>query len=441
MNPPVLKSDYSFLAKIVVCLLLLSGAIYAQQSTINLNRGWADDMLQVVANDIRKNYYDPKFHGVDWDAKVAQTKLLIDKSPSMDVALSYIASAVDSLDDSHTTFYPPVRNMQSDFGLDFQMIGADRCYVTHVRPHSDAEAKGLKPGNEILTINGYLVDRTNLQKMDYMFSELRPQAYLWLLVQSPEDGSSGKIQVNAKVTPRRNPISLSWSWMREIDTQKHSMRARTVEFGDDLMILKMPFFEFTNSEIGGMISRARKHRTLIFDLRGNPGGSTQTLANFLGALFDKDVKIADRVTRKGTKPWIAKTQHIKFTGKLIVLVDSESASAAELFARVVQLEKRGTVIGDRTSGSVMEAKFYSNQLGGDFLMFYGESITDANLIMTDGKSLEHTGVTPDETLIPRPSDLANDRDPVLAHAAELAGVKLTPEAAGKLFPYEWPPLE
>ena len=52
--------------------------------------------------------------------------------------------------------------------------------------------------------------------------------------------------------------------------------------------------------------------------------------------------------------------------------------------------------------------------------------SDANLTMSDGKSLEGSGVTPDE--------------PELPTAADPAGLKLDPVEAGKLFPYEWPPL-
>jgi carboxyl-terminal processing protease len=174
------------------------------------------------------------------------------------------------------------------------------------------------------------------------------------------------------------------------------------------------------------------------DLRSNPGGAVISLRALLGRMFDKDIKIADRVERKKTEALEAKTHHNPFAGKLIVLVDSQSASAAELFARVVQLEKRGTVLGDHSSGSVMESQQFSYRSGTDIVSFFGASITEADLIMTDGKSLEHVGVTPDEVMLPGADDLANGRDPVLARAADELGVKMSPEQAGTLFPYQWP---
>jgi C-terminal processing protease CtpA/Prc len=53
---------------------------------------------------------------------------------------------------------------------------------------------------------------------------------------------------------------------------------------------------------------------LILDLRGNPGGSVATLEYLLGAMFDKDVKIADRVGRKENKPQLRRLRTIPLPG-------------------------------------------------------------------------------------------------------------------------------
>lgn len=410
----------------------------------DFERQRAIQMLGNVAADVKKHYYDPKFHGLDWDARIQQAKERIQKSTSQNAALSHIAGALDSLNDSHTFFLPPSRPYVHDYGFQYEMIG-DRCFLTRVRPQSDAEAKGVKPGDEILAINGFAPARDNIWQVEYVFNVLRPLLALRLDLRNPA-GVTRQVEVQAKFREVRHTKDLTggdiWDLFREGETYRHQMRARVAEVGDDLMILKLPTFDFSQTQIEGMINRARKHATLVVDLRENGGGSVDTLKYLLSGVFDKEVKIGDRVRRNETKPEIDKIHfHNPFTGKLVVLVDSKSASASEIFARIVQIERRGVVMGDHSSGSVMEAVHYSYRAGMGITTFFGASITDADIVMTDGKSLEHVGVTPDETSTPTAQDLANGRDPVLAHAAQALGVQLAPEEAGKLFPYEWPNLD
>jgi C-terminal processing protease CtpA/Prc len=412
------------------------------QQMSKFDRERALDMLDDVAQDVQKHYYDPKFHGLDWDAKVQEERQKIKNETSLNLSLAHIAAALDALNDSHTFFLPPSRPYRHDYGFQMQMIG-DQCFVTRVRPDSDAEAKGVKPGDEILALEGIRPSRQIMWKMDYRYKILRPQAGLRLVLRSPvgeqrQVDAAAKIRETERVTDVTNMMNIQ-RMILEMEDDEHLNRARIEERGDPLMILKFPRFFFDQADVDGWMSDARRHNGLIVDLRGNPGGAVDTLKYVISDLFEGDVKIADRVGRKETKAEVARSNGRNvFSGKLIVLVDSKSASAAELFARLVQLEKRGKVMGDRSSGAVMEARDYDYHIGTDFMVFFGASITEWDLVMSDGKSLEHNGLMPDEVVLPTAADLANGRDPVLAHAAALLGVKITPEDAGKMFPYEWP---
>ena len=429
-------------------LLLPLASLEAQQSVpptepkrgaiSKLDQERAVGILDNVSKGIQENYYDPKLNGVDWNAAIANAKAKIGQANTLNEALAQVAVAVSALNDSHTTFRPPHRPFSLDFGFQYQMIWS-RCFITRVKSGSDAEAKGLKAGQELLSIDGVIPHRQNLWSIEYLNYVLDPRSEMVLEVQGPSE-EKRKVVVEAKVTPEsdlayRPGAGILYNLIRKDENLEHLMRMQWVQIGD-VAILKFPWFYYDADTFYALGDKIRKAKALIVDLRGNSGGAEETLTYFVGMFFDKDQKMFDRVQRKKTVPQIAKSEHhIYFPGKLIVLVDSGSASAAELFARIMQLEKRGTVIGDRSSGLVMEAsnfQFFSSGVD------YSAEITIANLIMADGKSLEHRGVNPDEILFPEPSDLAAGRDVVLAHAAQELGVGLTPEAAGKLFPYEWP---
>ncbi len=163
-------------------------------------------------------------------------------------------------------------------------------------------------------------------------------------------------------------------------------------------------------------------KSLVLDMRGNPGGYVKTLEVIATRFFEEEVRIADLKGRKNMKPIATKKRKNPFTGKVVLLVDAGSASAAEVLARMMQIEKRGTVIGDRSGGSVMQSLTMAGALEGiEGFIPFEVSVTNADLIMKDGKSLEHVGVTPDEVLLPTGADLAAGRDPVLARAVTILG--------------------
>jgi carboxyl-terminal processing protease len=435
-------NNISALAGVIFLWILTSVAPIAAQTPspedLKRERNRGVVMLQLVKDYLKEYYYDPTYHGMDLDArfKVAEDK--IKEAVSVGQIMGIIAQAVTELNDSHTVFYPPPRPVEVDYGWKMEMIG-DKCFVVAVKPGSDAETQGLKPGDEVLTLDGFKPTRQNLWKMNYNYNVLRPQPGKHIVVLTP-DGQQRDLALKAKVEKKPKQVNIT-EYLNEFEEDREDEKKlpRYFETGD-VFIWKLREFGLTESKVDDMMKKARQHKALILDLRGNGGGLVSTLKRMVGYVFDHEITIGNAKRRKETKSITAKSRgQSSFKGQLIVLIDSRSGSAAELFARVVQLEKRGVVIGDRSAGAVMVSIIRPGLLGdmsSGNMIPYGASITDADVIMSDSNSLEHVGVTPDELLLPTAADLAAKRDPVLARAAALAGAELSAEKAGTLFPME-----
>ncbi|HYK89529.1 MAG TPA: S41 family peptidase [Acidobacteriota bacterium] len=446
MNPErsgALKCAFVFAATITLAAsMLISGHTQSLSGLRKIDISTGKEMIKILKKEVPKNYYDPAFHGVDLEAKFKAAEEKIGQVQSLGQVYGVVGQPLLDLNDMHTFFVPPPRPARIDYGWQMQIVG-NRCFVVAVRPFSDAEKKGLRVGDEVLRVNGYPMNRTIMWKLSLINYVMRPGTTPHLMIQSP-DGNQRELDTLPKVTQNQQVLMYETSSNGRIDTRNlinwvvdeaRWRRHRFQDVGDDLTVWQCPHLDIDETTLNGLLGSVKKKKMLIVDLRYHIGGREEILEWFAGFFFDQDKKICDYKGRREHKSLTARSRGDNgFKGDLVVLVDSMTGGTGELFARLVQLEKRGRVIGDLTTGTTMKATLHRFDLGESP---FAASISEADAVMPDGKSLERVGVTPDEILLPTAQDLAAFRDPVLAHAAELLGVKLDPLKAGALFPIEW----
>ncbi|MBO0724449.1 MAG: hypothetical protein J2P52_02520 [Blastocatellia bacterium] len=420
--------------KIVFSLLLLCLCGLCQPSfSQNLRRDV--EILDFIDSAIRANYYDPTYRGIDLNAHFKSCREKLKQSKSDQESMVILAACVLEFNDSHTNFLPPAFEERLHTGWTITMIG-ELCVVTKVDPQSDAEKQGLKPGDLVLSIDGAKPLRKDLWKIEYLFRYLNPLKVRQLVVQSPGENPR-VITAAVQAEKYRRPDN------DDILRRHKQARQRNVEMvyriSDGVGLWKIPDLEdYEDKDIDQLLEKIKGYKKLILDLRGNHGGYVDIGSTVLGCLFNREMKAAEMKDRKNRKPYTIKP-HRKgaFEGELIALVDSDSASGAEVIARIVQLEKRGKVIGDLTAGKVIVAQVFTDRYITPTAVVssssrYGVQVSVVDLIMADGKSLEGVGVQPDELLLPKPEDIAGKRDPVLARAAAMLGADLDPAKAWAL---------
>ncbi len=212
-------------------LITVASEAYGQKLTkFEIEQG--REMLRKVKSEFTKNYYDPTFHGMDPDERFKLADEKMKSAESSGQVLGIIAQLLLDLNDSHTLFVPPMRTSRVEYGWQMKPVGGD-CYVSAVKPGSDAEAKGVSVGDKVLSIEGRPMDRTKVWLAKYLYYALRPQSGLTVVVQTTE-GQQKQLFIQAKLRDR--------DFKLDEEDEDRLNRQRFYEPNDDVLIWKMPHF-------------------------------------------------------------------------------------------------------------------------------------------------------------------------------------------------------
>ncbi|HMP16582.1 MAG TPA: S41 family peptidase [Gemmatales bacterium] len=254
--------------------------------------------------------------------------------------------------------------------------------VTVISPilGSPAFRAGIKPGDEIETINGEKI------------SELNDDDVVGRIAGAP--GTTVTLTIRRRGTGRRMELTLTreeihteailgdvrdtqQKWDFLADKENRLGYVRITSFGNNALDeLTQAFKTLENEKVQG----------LVVDLRNNPGGS-----------LDVSVKMADMLLNEGeivrvegrthdTRIHVAQQEGTFFAGErkipIVVLINENSASASEILASALQDHKRATIIGERSFGKGSVQRLYPIESGASRLR-----LTTSTYIRPSGKNI------------------------------------------------------
>ncbi len=166
-------------------------------------------------------------------------------------------------------------------------------------------------------------------------------------------------------------------------------------------------------EIASVLAEERAKASfsgLLLDLRGNGGGSTDGARATIG-LFLPDAPLFPMRRRDGTievERAARPPRNNMYSGPLAVLVDSGTASAAEMIAGALASYRRANLAGSKTYGKGCAQEYMDDEVGVGVLR-----LTTLMYSLPDGSPVQRVGLTPDLMLGPQESV---ERESSLSHA-------------------------
>ena len=250
--------------------------------------------------------------------------------------------------------------------------------IIRVIPGSPAEDSGLREGDDLLVINGVSTQGLSSAKIGSLLQGEEGEE-VSLLVRKP-DGKTQKLLVS------RRPIVVP-----------SVEKIHVLETEGEIGYVKISCFQKNTTQelITAINELYRQHIScLIIDLRQNPGGLLQEAINVSDLFLPGGIIVQTR-GRNGYHSFKAQSQN-QFKIPLLLLVDSNSASAAEIFAGAMQENNRALVIGESSYGKgTVQAIVQLSSSANQIRPIAGLRITTEKFYSPKGRAYAGVGVTPD----------------------------------------------
>ncbi|MBO6289628.1 MAG: hypothetical protein J6N45_04815 [Alphaproteobacteria bacterium] len=159
---------------------------------------------------------------------------------------------------------------------------------------------------------------------------------------------------------------------------------------DDVLYLRVRIF---NKQTARKIKRSLKEyhnaKAIILDLRGNSGGIFNEALQTADLFTDGEIISFTAGRHNHHKHYYTSDENALYTGPLVILVDGNTASAAEVLAAGLQEQSRAKIIGTRTFGKGTIQNVLQMSNGGKV------ALTTQQFFTPSGKAIHNKGVTPD----------------------------------------------